>query len=197
LAPRGGSNRRSRTACHPRRSTIRIFPQEALVEAHHGHILNIGEAANSGCIGIQSKTTFTFRDRSASTAPGARMLYAKSRIEGGILPGHRCLQNIKAIPASKLDRGQSRRAKSRSRSLRIFKAWDVRRGLDRAGVVCLAIAALDKRTQLESAIRPRLLRSTHLVRKCPINACDRALHTGNTHGERLISWRFRYCEVVS
>jgi hypothetical protein len=29
--------------------------------------LNIGEAANSGCIGIQSKTTFTFRDRSAST----------------------------------------------------------------------------------------------------------------------------------
>jgi hypothetical protein len=29
--------------------------------------LNIGEAANSGCIGILSKTTFTFRDRSAST----------------------------------------------------------------------------------------------------------------------------------
>jgi hypothetical protein len=46
--------------------------------------------------------------------------------------------------ASEPDQGRSRHAKSRSPYSAIFKARDLPRGLDRVGVVCLAITVLGK-----------------------------------------------------
>jgi hypothetical protein len=51
--------------------------------------------------------------------------------------------NKNAISANEPDQGRSRHAKSRSPCSAISKACDIPRGLDRVGVVCLAIAVLN------------------------------------------------------
>jgi hypothetical protein len=77
------------------------------------------------------------------------------RLDAGVVPKRQC-------DCSKRAPRRSRHAKSRSPDLSVLKACDLHRGLDRVGVVCLAIVAL---RQCERGTEAPMRIERHISRK--------------------------------